>query len=76
MSKIAYVHKLPNCDLCAVNGKKAEAHYDGKIKGFGGWGFMCEDHFQMQGVGLGLGVGQRLVARPDAVGPVVPSGGE
>jgi len=43
-----------DCDFCGKN-----AFYDGKtIKG--PWAFMCEEHFNLYGVGLGIGKGQIL----------------
>lgn len=52
------VDKLPNCDIC----KCQPASYDAKTKD-GPWGNLCEDDFKKHGVGLGLGLGQRLVLR-------------
>lgn len=49
------VQSLPKCDFC-----DAQAHYDGKTN-FGPWGYMCEAHFAQNGIGLGLGKGQRLI---------------
>jgi len=49
--------ELPRCNFC----NKA-AMYDGKTKS-GSWAYMCEEHFKMRGVGLGIGRGQRLVLR-------------
>jgi hypothetical protein len=46
-----------HCDFC-----KAEAQYDGKTK-MGPWAYMCETHFQMYGIGLGPGRGQKLLYR-------------
>ena len=49
--------ELRYCDFC-----KAVAHYDGKTK-IGPWAYMCEEHFQMYGIGLGPGRGQKLIYR-------------
>lgn len=49
--------ELPYCDFC--NG---EAKYDGKTK-MGAWAYMCEECFKEYGIGLGYGIGQRLVLR-------------
>ena len=49
--------ELRYCDFC-----KTVAHYDGKTK-MGPWAYMCEEHFQMYGIGLGPGRGQRLLYR-------------
>lgn len=51
------VAKYPACDMC-VDG--TEAHYDGKTV-YGPWAYMCDAHFCKEGVGVGLGYGQRLV---------------
>lgn len=45
---------IVDCDFCG-----SEAKYDGKTKG-GPWAFMCESCFNTQGVGLGIGRGQKL----------------
>lgn len=49
------VLSLPDCDF----GCGRKAHYDGKTKQ-GPWGYMCDTHFKMHGVGLGVGWGYRL----------------
>lgn len=49
------VTELPACDICG-----ATAAYDAKTK-FGPWAYMCELDYKLHGVGLGLGLGQRLV---------------
>jgi len=54
MNKTALVTKLPKCDFC-----DEPAEYDGKTK-LGPWANMCEAHFQVFGVGLGTGRGQKL----------------
>lgn len=53
------VTRLPECDLCADG---TPAQYDAKTR-MGPWGNLCERHFQRDGIGLGLGKGQRLVVR-------------
>lgn len=55
------VLSLPNCDFCKYEkGQDIPAEYDGKtIRG--PWANMCEIHFVLNGIGLGLGKGQRLV---------------
>jgi len=50
------VAELPECDIC----KKQKANYDGKTL-MGPWAYMCQECFDSQGVGLGTGLGQRLV---------------
>ena len=52
-----FVSKFPRCDFCGQ-----EAHYDAKTKS-GPWAYMCEQCFKTQGVGLGLGMGQKLMLR-------------
>ena len=47
---------LPSCDMCKVN----TAAYDGKTV-YGPWAYMCEECFGVHGIGLGLGVGQKLI---------------
>jgi len=43
------------CDICG-----SKAVYDAKTV-FGPWAYLCEDHFNILGLGLGLGKGQRIV---------------
>lgn len=47
------VTRLPACDFCT-----ATATVDGKTK-FGPWANMCDGCFKTNGVGLGVGKGQR-----------------
>lgn len=49
-------HRLPNCDICHARA----CVYDGKTK-HGPWAYMCEPCYTKNGMGLGLGLGQRLV---------------
>lgn len=57
---VAYVAKLPDCDICKFdNDAVSPAAYDGRTKS-GHWAFMCEEHFDLHGVGVGLGKGQKL----------------
>ena len=42
------------CDFC-----EREAKYDGKTT-FGPWALLCQNCFQNNGIGLGLGKGQTL----------------
>jgi len=59
-------HNNPQCDICKVEHLRnkgtgvADASYDGRTIG-GPWAYMCERHFITQGIGIGLGRGQRLV---------------
>ena len=48
--------------LCLRHGRERDAAYDGKTKR-GPWAYMCEECFADQGIGLGLGLGQRLEVR-------------
>lgn len=50
----------PKCDFCSK-----PASYDGKTA-MGPWAYMCDTHFRMYGVGLGLGRGQKLLKNPFA----------
>lgn len=55
------VAKLPDCDFCNMAGlAPRKATYDGATTQ-GSWGYMCQEHFNRFGVGLGTGKGQKLV---------------
>jgi hypothetical protein len=54
------VHFKKSCDFCEQEGHKVPAVIDGRTD-FQSWAYMCEQHFSIYGVGLGLGKGQRLV---------------
>lgn len=57
----AEVAVLPNCDVCKGNGDDSvPAEYDAKMKE-GPWANMCVTHFNLYGIGLGIGKGQKLV---------------
>ena len=58
------VSRLPDCDICKHEDNKpgVPASYDGKTL-FGPWANMCQTHFELHGVGTGLGRGQRLIVR-------------
>lgn len=49
------VLEYPACDFCGDL-----ALYDGKTI-LGPWAYMCPDCFKEYGIGIGLGMGQRLV---------------
>ena len=51
------VEKLPACDFCGRT-----ARYDGKTIQ-GPWAYMCATHFEIYGIGLGLGKGQKLILK-------------
>ena len=55
MSNQVEVVNLPNCNFCGE-----VANYDARTK-VGAWANMCQTCFTSFGVGLGLGLGQRLV---------------
>lgn len=48
------IGKLPKCQFC-----DRIARYDAKTR-MGPWAYLCEHHFGLYGVGLGLGKGQYL----------------
>jgi hypothetical protein len=50
----------PACDFCG-----AAATVDGATR-MGPWAYMCASHFEQYGVGLGMGVGQRIVIPKEA----------
>lgn len=58
------VAALPDCDIHTFNKNQpgVPAAYDGKTW-LGPWANMCEGCFAVNGVGLGLGKGQRLILR-------------
>ena len=51
------VSNIPQCQFCS-----APAAYDAKTR-MGPWAYLCERCFKKDGVGLGLGKGQRLVRK-------------
>ena len=59
MATTVEVASLPACDLCPVD-SAALAAYDARTV-MGPWANLCEGHFTHYGVGLGTGMGQRLV---------------
>lgn len=65
----ARVEKLPSCSF--RHNKPVDAKYDGKTKG-GPWAYMCQLHFDEQGVGLGLGKGQELYVEQPSDGVFGP----
>lgn len=60
MSTTARVLRRPDCDVCKQNNLTTPAEYDGKTV-HGPWANMCGPHFELIGVGLGTGRGQRLL---------------
>ena len=59
------VAKLPLCDFCKSAGKARDARYDAVVYG-AGWAYMCQSHYEIHGIGLGTGVGQKLVLEGEA----------
>jgi hypothetical protein len=65
MSTETTVAALPTCDVCKAlqYDEPKEASYDARTRS-GQWAFLCEDHFELHGLGkLGVGFGQRLVLK-------------
>lgn len=61
MSNVVVVVELPKCGFCRTEDHvQVDATYDGATT-YGPWAYMCENHFQKYGVGLGVGAGQMLV---------------
>lgn len=57
------VKVLPTCAF-----DQETAKYDGATT-MGKWAYMCQRHFELVGVGLGTGKGQRLVLRSSQPAP-------
>lgn len=53
------MERIPNCDL---NPEHGPAYADAKLS-MGPWGYVCKACFDKYGIGLGLGLGQKLVDR-------------
>jgi hypothetical protein len=53
----------PDCDFCREEGKQHPAAIDGRTHR-GPWAYMCVYHWELHGVGLGVGKGQRLLIDP------------
>lgn len=53
------VAQIPNCDVCTTT---TPAYADAKTI-HGPWAYLCAKHFAELGVGLGTGLGQKLVLR-------------
>jgi hypothetical protein len=63
MTTSVVVDKIPNCDFCK---EPTPAYADGQTM-MGPWANMCKPCFDMYGVGLGLGKGQRLLTKSETV---------
>lgn len=48
-------YERTKCDGC----KRQDALYDAKTK-LGCWAYLCQDCFEVNGVGIGLGLGQKM----------------
>ena len=69
------VEQFPLCDLhhdydpmngVAINPPNKEqvhARYDAKQRYSSRWAYMCQEHFDEHGTGLGTGIGQKLILR-------------
>lgn len=57
-----WLAKRPDCDLCITSGLKNPARFDAKMHQ-GPWAYMCQIHFDANAIGLGLGVGQRILVK-------------
>lgn len=57
------VSKEFSCNMCSCTPPK-KATVDGKTK-LGSWAYMCENCYKIWGVGLGLGMGQRLILKEE-----------
>jgi hypothetical protein len=67
--RVVEIVHLPWCALCLVR----RAEVDGKTK-FGPWAFMCGECHEEVGMGLGVGLGQRLVPEVPDVQPATQGG--
>lgn len=59
MADTVEVAEIPACNFCQTDNRSTPAEVDGKTK-FGPWAYMCGEHHELHGVGLGTGRGQRL----------------
>jgi hypothetical protein len=59
VSKSVKVRHPVKCDYCKDG---TAAVYDARTRP-GTWAFMCEEHFITHGIGLGTGLGQRLIVK-------------
>lgn len=48
------------CEFCQGNNLIQRAYYDGKTR-LDYWAYMCQEHFDEFGIGLGTGKGHRLI---------------
>jgi hypothetical protein len=56
-----FVVELPNCQFCSTwFDRDRPAEYDAKTTS-GPWAYLCAQHFDQYGIGLGTGRGQQLI---------------
>lgn len=67
MTTTVTVSKYPDCYFCVAQGIENKALHDGIVKLTGRWAFMCQEHFEQLGSGLGTGKGQRLVEGKEVI---------
>ena len=60
MSDTVYVPSLPDCDMHKVTGITVAAAFDARTTS-GRWANLCQECFDVHGVGLGTGKGQRFI---------------
>lgn len=60
MSSRVVVLRLPNCDFHWADEMAVPAMYDAKTKQ-GPWANLCQECYDKWGVGLGTGLGQKLI---------------
>ena len=58
MSEIKWIGKNPTCDFCERDLEKTMEFIDGKTS-LGPWALMCPHCYMINGVGIGIGLGQR-----------------
>lgn len=56
------VASIPGCDLCASQGIQRAAYADAKLS-IGPWAYVCQEHYAAYRCSLGVGHGQKLLAR-------------
>jgi len=58
------ISSFPHCDFCLEEGKFTTAVFDCKTTiGTRFWAYLCQEHFERFGMGLGCGLGQKLILR-------------
>jgi hypothetical protein len=66
MSTQVIMNELPNCDICARQGKTRKARYDAATR-WGPWAYMCNTCWFMDAASreLGTGIGQELILKTE-----------